>query len=187
MTFLLISFFAELECAYYGPKAQALKQKCSEFSVDCVIEEIPSRGYMKNCLQKPQYILDKFDNANKSVLWVDVDTTILSHPGSFDVASCDVVAAAGKHWPILASPLLFHKTEPARIFLGKWASLCNNAMDSEGINLDHDILCNNLIINNWYEYNGISIALSEIDHIFKIGNSSSSEKRKIMSFINKQI
>jgi hypothetical protein len=152
MNALLVSFFAEVDAStYYGSRAEALREKCREFSVESVIKELPSRGYMKNCLQKPQFILNQFNNTNRSVLWVDVDTTILRDPTPFDQASCDVVAMTGKHWPILASPLLFHRTKRARMFLQQWAHLCNYASDSEEIALDHDVLCRRLVMNDWYK------------------------------------
>jgi hypothetical protein len=141
MNALLVSFFAEVdERKYYGPKAEALKEACREFSVKCVIEELPSQGYMKNCLRKPQYILDQFDSTDRSVLWVDADSSILKDPALLEQFPCDVVAMAGRSWPVLASPLLFRRTERARIFLQEWARLCNQALVSGDVNLDHDIL-----------------------------------------------
>jgi hypothetical protein len=68
MNALLVSFFAEVdERKYYGPKAEALKEACRAFSVKCVIQELPSQGYMKNCLRKPQYILDQFDSTDRMI------------------------------------------------------------------------------------------------------------------------
>jgi hypothetical protein len=191
MNALLVSFFAEVdERKYYGPKAEALKEACREFSVKCVIEELPSQGYMKNCLRKPQYILDQFDSTDRSVLWVDADGCILNDPAMLEQFPCDVVAMAGRSWPVLASPLLFHRTERARIFLQEWARLCNQALLSGEVNLDHDILCRELVMNDWYRRRGISLVAlpsTQLAHIFKIANSSSPEKRQVMSFIEKRI
>jgi|SRR6266481_5579460 len=191
MNVLLVSFFAEVdERKYYGPKAEALKEACRAFSVKCVIQELPSQGYMKNCLRKPQYILDQFDSTDRSVLWVDADSSILDDPARLEQFPCDVVAMTGKHWPVLASPLLFHRTERARIFLQEWARLCNQVLVSGSIDLDHDILCRHLLMNDWYRRHGISLVAvpsTELAHIFKMANSSSPEKRQVMSFLGKRI
>jgi hypothetical protein len=104
MNALLVSFFAEFdEPKYCGPKAEALKEACRAFSVKCAIQELPSQGYMKNCLRKPQYILDQFDSTDRSVLWVDADSSILDDPALLEQFPCDAVAMTGKHWPVLAS------------------------------------------------------------------------------------
>jgi hypothetical protein len=191
MNALLVSFFAEVdERKYYRPKAEALKEACQEFSVECVIQELPSQGYMKNCLQKPQYILDQFDRTDRSVLWVDADSSILSDPALLEEFSCDVVAMKGKYWPILASPLLFHRTERARVFLQEWARLCNQALVSGDVDLDHDILCRRLVMNDWYKRRGISLVAvpaTALAHIFKRVSSSSPEKRQVMSLLEKRI
>jgi len=191
MNAVLVSFFAEVdERKYYRPKAEALKEACREFSVKCVIRELPSLGYMKNCLRKPQYILDQFDSTDRCVFWIDADSSILNDPAPFEQLPCDVVAVTGKYWPILASPLLFHRTERARIFLQEWARLCNQVLVAGGIDLDHDILCRHLVMNDWYKQSGISLVavpFTELDHIFKMANSSSREKREVMSLIGKRI
>ena len=168
---------------------EALKEACREFSVKCVIQELPSQD-MKNCLRKPQYILDQFDSTDRSVLWVDADSSLLNDPTLLEQFPCDVVAITAKYWPVLASPLLFHRTERARIFLQEWARLCNQVLVYGGIDLDHDILCRHLVMNDWYKRRGISLVAvpsTELAHIFRTANSSSPEKRQVMYFLEKRI
>jgi hypothetical protein len=189
MNALLVSFFSEIDASrYYSSGAAALKNRCRELSIDFVVKELPSHGYMKNCLQKPQFILDQFDSTERSVLWIDADTNMLGDPTPFEQASCDVVAMTGQSWPILASPLLFHRTVKARRFLQEWADLCNRASESGHITLDHDILCRELVMNSWYKDQGISLVavpLVSFAGIFRMANSSSPEKKEIMSSIDK--
>jgi hypothetical protein len=104
--------------------------------------------------------------------------------------SCDVVAMKGKYWPILASPLLFHRTERARHFLKEWTRHCNQALISGAVDLDHDILCRHLVMNDWYERHGVSLVTVEstdLAHILKMANSFSPEKRRVMSLLARRI
>jgi hypothetical protein len=67
----------------YPKHAVRLKSECDFFGLESIIEELPSTGYLQNCQKKPFYIRDKIKEIKKSVLWIDVDGSILKTPEHF--------------------------------------------------------------------------------------------------------
>ena len=82
----VISFFSDVdERTYYSDHADRLIIECNELGIPYDIQEKPSLGdYQSNCLSKPQYILDKLNEKQKPILWLDVDTYVHKKLDIFD-------------------------------------------------------------------------------------------------------
>ena len=79
MNLEIVSFFSDVDgTTYYSDHAKRLIEECEKLNVPYDIKEKPSHGsYQKNCLSKPQYILDKLHEKRKPFVWLDIDSYLL--------------------------------------------------------------------------------------------------------------
>jgi len=131
---------------YYEKCAERLRKNCSDLKIDLDLVEKKSLGsYRVNCLSKPQFILDKLQEHNQPVTWIDVDTIFRQYPVDFynenlknvDIAfSSSIPSLAG----MKASPLYFANNEISKSFLGEWIHIASEVLKQMDVNFDHEIL-----------------------------------------------
>jgi len=146
MNTLLISFYSDIEGrTYYSDNAKRLIGECESLGIPHDIQEKETLGtYQLNCLSKPQYILDRLNELNRPLLWMDIDSKIhkpLVIFDQFDETVDMVVATAnGQLSGIKASPLYFGNTEMARELLNVWIATTKDILENDKGVFDHEPL-----------------------------------------------
>lgn len=143
----LVSFYADRPDSnkYYENASKHFRIKCKELNLDYYVDELKFDGmdYWQITRQKPQFILQCLERFKETVVWVDIDDTIIAKPEHLD---CDIgfqifpkdyhhKRSRGK---IAASGVSFNYTEKSIIFLKEWVARCENYKGKpKG---DHDII-----------------------------------------------
>lgn len=122
----VISFFSDVDDrTYYSDHAKRLKEECEKLNIPYEIESKESLGdYQSNCLSKPQYILDKLNELQEPIIWLDVDSYLHKSLEVYDTLGEDVdgifATANGMLSGVKASPLYFGNTDNSRKILQSW-------------------------------------------------------------------
>lgn len=146
MNTLLISFYSDIEeRTYYSDNAKRLIGECKSLGIPHDIQEKETLGtYQLNCLSKPQYILDRLNELNRPLLWMDIDSKVHKPLDIFDQfdESVDMVVATanGLLSGIKASPLYFGNTEMSREVLNVWISTTKDILENDKGVFDHEPL-----------------------------------------------
>lgn len=146
MNTLLISFYSDIEGrTYYSDNAKRLIGECESLAIPHDIREKETLGtYQLNCLSKPQYILDRLNELNRPIIWMDIDSKIHKPLIIFDQfdESVDLVIATanGQLSGMKASPLYFGNTEMAREFLSAWIDTTKKILENDDGVFDHEPL-----------------------------------------------
>ena len=165
----IISYYSDFVAGstYYKDFAIKLMDRCQEFKVNSVIEEIESRGsYGNNCLMKPGFILGKLKSLKRPLIWMDCDTDFKEPFSNFNNVQADIGMAthSGDMEGIKASPILFSYTIGAFRILREWFIHNNRAYEKDLPELDHDALKHYvlpelngqysiyLLRNNWQDF-----------------------------------
>ena len=107
------------------------------------MEKLKDSGhYWKNTLAKPQFILDKLNELKCDLMWIDADTDLIGYNECMKNWTSDIIAAShtGDLQGIKASPLGVKYNERSLNFFKYFAERCNSKINSNEIDLDHDIL-----------------------------------------------
>jgi hypothetical protein len=123
---------------YYKDCALKLENQLKEFGYNTSFDNInfKERGlndtYLKLNMFKPRYILDKQNQLNDSVIWIDADCYINQKPEEFDNLNCDIAYCIREHDGKTphAAFLFFNNTEKSRKFLFNW-ELMNRAREKD--------------------------------------------------------
>ena len=146
MKTLLISFYSDIEeRTYYSDNAIRMIKECEELGIPYDIQEKESLGtYQLNCLSKPLFILEKIEELDRPVLWMDIDSRIHKTLDTFDQfdSSVDMIVATanGMLSGIKASPLYFGNTSLAKEFLKEWIAAGKNILENDVGVFDHEPL-----------------------------------------------
>ncbi len=122
---LIVSFYT-LDTPY-EEAARRLKASCEQFGLEHSIEGIVSRGtWQENCAFKPQFMLQKIEQFQRPILWVDADACFLQMPNWEDFAQCDLAARENSFLPkehpsrINSGTVFVNDTETGRGILKAW-------------------------------------------------------------------
>jgi hypothetical protein len=143
---LLISFYSDIEGnTYYSDHGSRIIKECKFLEILHDIQEKESLGsYQTNCLSKPQYILDKLEEKNQPILWMDIDSKIhksLEIYDQFDEYVDLVIATSNKKLSgMKASPLYFGNTKNARNFIHSWINTTKDIIENNVGVFDHEPL-----------------------------------------------
>jgi hypothetical protein len=76
------------------------------------------------------------------IIWIDVDTNLLKYPDCFKKWESDILLAShtGELDGIKASPIGIRYNERTISLLSRWTDICNSNIESNNVDLDHDIL-----------------------------------------------
>ena len=79
MNFKVISYYCDVdESKYYEKSYHRLKTKLDEYGYDYHIEHLDSLGsYKENCRRKIDFIIEKMNQFDDNLLWLDIDTILL--------------------------------------------------------------------------------------------------------------
>ena len=78
---IYISFYTDM----YRLHAMNLIDSLDRFSLDRDVIELPSReSWRLNCLRKPEYILQKLEQHERAVVWIDADGVVRNDPHLFE-------------------------------------------------------------------------------------------------------
>ena len=138
---LFISFYSG--DSYYENCSRSLLNNCRNLGIEIEIEKSGGyREYWKNTLHKPSFIYDKLKSLKKDLVWIDVDTNILSYHECFKKWDCDILFSShtGNIEGIKASPLCIKYNERTLDFMRDLKDLCDQKIRSNDIDLDHDVL-----------------------------------------------
>lgn len=143
----LISFYTEGdEKNYYVKCADRLRENCKQYNLDLDLVKKENLGsYRDNCLSKPKFILDKLNEHQSPLVWVDVDTIFRNYPEHFyseQLLNVDIgFSSSHPHLGgMKASPLYFNTNELSKVFLEDWISVCNQTLENMDVNFDHESL-----------------------------------------------
>ena len=146
MNFKVISYYCDVDDSKYYEKAyHRLKAKLDEYGYDYHIEQLDSLGsYRENCRRKAQFLIDKINQFDSNILWLDIDTILMNRMVEIETlgGDADVVFAAAvpELAYIKASPILFTNNENSRKFLEHWKSLIDTSRENQEESFDHEVL-----------------------------------------------
>lgn len=119
----------------YPQHAKRLAVECENIGLYYVIEELPStNSYLKNTCLKPQFILDKLLELKSSVLWVDVDGSVLKKPHMTyfaDFAACPMNPDRKRTWHV--GTMWFNYTPAMITFIKEWIRNTGNLSDESAL------------------------------------------------------
>jgi hypothetical protein len=142
---LVISFYTVN--TPYEQEALNLKASCEEWGLKYCIEGMPSRGtWEKNCGIKPHFILEKMEQLQQPVLWVDADAVFLKKP-SFDLfQGYDFSVRIMEFIPwrnpskVMSGTIYVDYTPPGLDLLRRWAKNCDRRLKKDGRIWDQYVL-----------------------------------------------
>jgi hypothetical protein len=147
----IVSFYCDIDDrTYYSDHARRFRINCNENNIPHDIRELPSRGeYRLNCLAKPKFILDIFQEKKKPFVWMDVDSLIHNELSVFDEMEGKVDLgfayqlanpSTDPRFP-KASPIYFSYNELVEEFIKYWIEQCEENEKGNGQKVfDHEIL-----------------------------------------------
>jgi hypothetical protein len=116
----------------YPKFAKNLQNDCEQLNLECYIQEKPNlNSYVDNCNIKPKFILECLLKFKRSVLWVDVDNSIVKVPNEMVSASgYDIIGVAKKDSELVyVNCLCFNYTDQSVAFLEKWKDAAEKFID----------------------------------------------------------
>jgi hypothetical protein len=137
----LISFYTG--DPYYASKASELKNRCYSLGIEVEISEVRNQGdYWKNTLYKPVFIYKNLIEKKEDLIWIDVDTEIVSKNSEMFNWTSDLYFAShtGEMDGIKASPIGFRFNDRTLSFVDEWKRCCELKISSGDVDFDHDVL-----------------------------------------------
>jgi hypothetical protein len=127
----IISFYTEDN--EYAEHAARLRATLDRFSLDYILDPIPSTGcWERNCAYKAEFIYKQWQQSSIPVVWLDADATLEQNPELFASLNADFAIhkwtwdyahhAAG--WEFCSGTLYFGKSERAEALLKQWILRC---------------------------------------------------------------
>lgn len=115
----------------YAEQAARLRASLEHWNLRCDIAAVGDAGtWVKNCAQKPHFILKQLQAYRSPVVWVDADAEIVQrpdfarmYPPQTDVARCKYKWWNGKI-EVLSGTLYFGATVGAARLLCEWTEVC---------------------------------------------------------------
>ena len=99
MKFKVISYYCDVdESKYYEKSYHRLKEKLDEYEYDYHIEHLDSLGsYRENCRRKVGFLLEKLDQFDEDIMWLDIDTILLNRMSEVETldTEADIIFASG--------------------------------------------------------------------------------------------
>ncbi len=129
--------------SYYSTCAENLVSSIRSLGAEIIMERSHDTGYYwKNTLKKPGFILSKMEELKRDLIWIDADTNIFGYTDCMKKWESDIMLAShtGDLQGIKASPMCIKYNEKTLQFFKKFTDLCNLKIESNELDLDHDIL-----------------------------------------------
>jgi len=129
------------ESTYYTDCKNRLEQQLIQYNHKCSFDYIDfenqglDTSYLKLNMIKPTYLLQKIDQLNDSVSWIDADCIVNGHIDEFENLDneFDMAICIREHDNITphAGLIYFNKTENSIKFLKEWESINNIKKNDE--------------------------------------------------------
>lgn len=110
-----------------------LKKQLNSFGHELIADNIDFErmglsAYDKLNLYKPTFILEKLDQLQEPVAWIDADTNVYGAITEFQNLDCDIAFATREHDGKTphAALIYFGNTKKSREFLTRWKELCDD-------------------------------------------------------------
>ena len=138
MQTLFISYYSDLPReSFYKDSAFVLEKRIKELGGSLFLEELPNLGsYAKNCLRKPQFILDCLLKFDCNIIWIDCDSVVNQLPTEFDHVTEDIACVEKANGCPESALIYFSNNEKSRNFLKTWIKQCA----ASELELDHPVL-----------------------------------------------
>lgn len=138
MRTLFISYYSDLPReSFYKDSAFVLEKRIKELGGFLFLEELPNLGsYAKNCLRKPQFILDCLLKFDCNIIWIDCDSVLNQLPTEFDYVTEDIACVEKANGCPESALIYFSNNEKSRNFLKTWIEQCA----ASELELDHPVL-----------------------------------------------
>ena len=127
---LIISFYTN--DWKYPEFAKKLQNNCEQLSLEFYIQEKPNlNSYVNNCNIKPKFILECLLKFKRSVLWVDVDNSIVKVPNEMiGTNEYDIIGVSKKNSELVyVNCLCFNYTDQSVAFLENWKDAAEKFID----------------------------------------------------------
>lgn len=142
---LVISFYT-LNTPY-EQEASRLRRSCEEWGLKYCIEGVPSQGtWEQNCGFKPHFILEKMEQFQQPVLWVDADAIFLKKPSfeflqgyDFSVRIMDFISWRNPS-KVMSGTIYINNTPAGLNLVRRWAKNCSCRLKKDGRIWDQYIL-----------------------------------------------
>lgn len=138
MKTLFVTYYSDTApSTFYKECAISLESEIKNLDGRIHVECLDSMGsYEKNCLRKPQFILDCLEKFNEPIIWIDADSKVNSLPIEMDSITEDVGCVVKSCKTPESALIFFNNTTNSKEFLKRW-------IFNVGINtpeLDHPVL-----------------------------------------------
>lgn len=138
MKTLFVTYYSDTApSTFYKECAISLESEIKNLDGRIHVECLNSMGsYEKNCLRKPQFILDCLEKFNEPIIWIDADSKVNSLPIEMDSITEDVGCVVKSCKTPESALIFFNNTTNSKEFLKRW-------IFNVGINtpeLDHPVL-----------------------------------------------
>jgi hypothetical protein len=128
----------------YKSNAESLKQTMEDVGLDTThIEHRDSLdSWEKNCQQKANYILDKLNELDTDVLWVDADARFQHYPTLLDILpKVTDIAVNYRDGRLISATVYFKNTPKVKQVIQEWIDMQQDTYDWDQIILE-DLLEN---------------------------------------------
>lgn len=120
----------------YEEEVKNLIASCEKWGIQHDIVGIDSKGaWDQNCCYKPRFLLEKLEEHQCPLFWVDADAVVLQKPTLFDTLTCDIALRIYKELPLehpsklITGTLFFRPTDKAKKLLELWDEECQKMLE----------------------------------------------------------
>lgn len=131
---IVISFYTL--ASPYQLEALNLLSSCNQFSLDCHLEGIESRGsWEDNCAYKPFFILEKLKQFKRPLFWMDADAVFIRTPSFAQFQKADLAVRLMERFVhdirfyLCTASMFWNYTPKAIELLEKWCARCQVILD----------------------------------------------------------
>lgn len=128
MSTLIVSFYTEK----YAEEAERLMHSCREWDLEAHIENVADHGsWERNCAYKPFFILEKMQQFQRPLFWIDADAIFVQKPDFTIFESSDFSCRILDFLPedhssrVLSGSLFVNNTPDSREILKRWCQECS--------------------------------------------------------------
>ena len=122
----------------YQLEVQNLIASCEKFGLEMAIEGIESFGSWElNCAYKPFFILQKLEELNRPLLWVDADGVFARAPSWQEAFEADLAVRMDAKLPqnhpskVISSTIFVRPTEAGKGLVRHWIGKCHEILLDE--------------------------------------------------------
>ena len=119
----------------YEDEVKNLIDSCKKLDLQTDIVPIESKGsWDQNCCYKPEFLLEKLEQHQRPVVWVDADAIFLKDPSLFKSLECDIALRTYDDLPLehpsklITGTLYLAPNDKVRSLLIEWSTECQKML-----------------------------------------------------------